>query len=258
MGKATNPRPRATGNRSGGGRPRKAGERYPSGKLKPQGPNPIMLERRKAICADVTMASCPLDAAFANGWLSAAEYSAGRAYVAIHARAKLGAPTVPTQADQSRPDPVGDIRRVSWSEMSNDEIARIWDSAMSDMGSEDAATRREESEAKAMAQWKAINAAMTAFERMEVDLVCIQESWPQWIQQRAAGRMDTAWERKRTTLVSGLAAIRRVIAKPKPANDVVVAPNASSTPRVVEREVYVNEAGEQVLEVERITRRSRH
>lgn len=258
MGKTTNPRPRATGNRSGGGRPKADGERYPSGKLKPHGPNALMLERRRALCADVTMASCPLDAAFANGWLSPADYGAGRAYMAIRARAQLGAPRVPMQADQSRPDPVGDIRRVTWSEMSYDEIARIWDSAMRDIGSDGATARMEQYAERAMAQWKAINAAMSHSERIEVDLVCIQESWPQWIIQRASGRMDTTWETKRNILVAGLEAVRLALHSPNQPDIGKFIPTVQrpSEKTVVGREVYVDEHGEAVLEVERVASKS--
>ena len=256
MGKATNPRKPGV---STGGRPPKEGDRYPGGKLKRPGPNQLMLDRRKALCADVTMASCPLDAAYSNGWLSTSEYAAGQAYIAIHARAKLGSPSVPSQADHSRPDPVADIRRVTWAELSHDEIARIWDSAMRDIGTEGAAARMEESNVKAMADWKKLNAAMSLRERMEVDRVCLGESWPQWIIQRAAGRMDTTWEANRVVLVSGLKAIHVALRKPKPEttnqDDAADPIHLDAPTRVVERTVYLGEDGETVLEVERVSRR---
>lgn len=250
MGKALNP------GKSTGGRPPQEGERYPSGKLKPRGPNQLMVERRKAMCEDVTMASCPFDLAFAKGWLSGEEYSAGRAYIAIHARANLGSPGIPSQADHSMPDPVGDIRAVSWSALSDDEITRIWDSAMNYTGP---SGTKEEQAAHALRQWKTACAAMTLAEQTEVDNVCVRESWPQWVIQRSAGRMDTSWEKSRKVLVSGLRAIRQALAKPTPIepDTFIPAEPANDGPaRVSERVVYVGEDGEPTLTVERISRRS--
>lgn len=255
MGKSLNPR---KAGKSAGGRPPKEGERYPSGKLKRPGPNQLTVVRRRALCEDVTMASCPLDAAFARGWISLTEYAAGQAYIAIHARANLGAPGIPSQADHSKPDPVGDIRRVSWSELSHNEIARIWDSAMRDLGTGGGMARMEEEAAAAMIRWKAMSAAMTPAERAEVDNVCVRESWPQWILQRAAGRMGTSWERSRKLLVSGLRSIRKALSRPSPAAPSTFIPNASANDgpaRVSERTIYLGTDGEPVLEVERIIRR---
>lgn len=255
MGKGLNPRKPG---KSTGGRPPKEGDRYPSGKLKRPGPNQLMVDRRKALCADVTMASCPLDAAFSNGWISPAEYAAGQAYIAVHARANLGSPGIPSQADHSQPDPVADIRRVSWSALSDNEIGRIWDSAMRDLGTEGGLARLEEEAADAMVKWKALSAAMTLAERTEVDNVCIRESWPQWILQRAAGRMDTSWEKSRKILVAGLRAIRQALTKPTPANDEAFIPNDAKSvrpTRVQERTVYLGDTGEPILEVEYVSRR---
>ncbi|MGH6970341.1 MAG: hypothetical protein ACREEQ_01910, partial [Caulobacteraceae bacterium] len=57
--------------RRSGPKPRE-GARYADGRLRPPGPNPAVLERRRAIAGDVAMAENPLDAALANGWLSEA------------------------------------------------------------------------------------------------------------------------------------------------------------------------------------------
>lgn len=253
MGKSLNPRKPGV---STGGRPPQEGERYPSGKLKRPGPNQLMVERRKAMCEDVTMASCPFDLAFAKGWISAGEYSAGRAYIAVHARANLGSPGIPSQSDHSMPEPVGDIRAVSWSALSDDEITRIWDSALRDSGP---SGTRDEQTALAQRQWKAACAAMTLAEQTEVDNVCVRESWPQWVIQRSAGHMDTSWEKSRTVLISGLRAIRQALAKPTEAKAdtfIPAGPANDGPARVFERTVYVQEDGEPGLIVERITRRS--
>ena len=50
---------------------------------------------------------------------------------------------------------------------------------------------RGDAEARASAafrEWKALNVLMSPGEQREVFLVCVRDSWPQWIVQRAAGR----------------------------------------------------------------------
>lgn len=45
---------------------------------------------------------------------------------------------------------------------------------------------------------------MTPEQRQECHLVVIQDSWPQWVLQRAHGRFGTSWERKRNHPIEGL------------------------------------------------------
>jgi hypothetical protein len=94
MTKKTRKRPKT-------GRPRKEGERYPAGKLKPPTPNPVTLARRRALLGnqDATAAQCakaenPLDLMLERGWISAGLYSAGRWYLGLHQLAKVDIPHV--------------------------------------------------------------------------------------------------------------------------------------------------------------------
>ncbi len=260
MGKATNPRARSS--RSKGGRPRKDGSRYPSGKLKPAGPNHLVLERRKALCDDPTKATCPLDAAYANGWLDLADYRTGIMFAHLHRAAGFGAVGAAMGSSLEAPTPMELSQDTTasaksyFSSLSHAEIASIWDSVFEGAG--EPGEDKDERAARANARWKLANAAMTPDERAEVHNVCILDSWPQWIIQRRAGRMETSWERKRDLLINGLRAVRRAL-RPKAANeDSQQAPKLSSGRKNIERTIYVDEDGETLLEVERQRGFSKH
>lgn len=261
MGKATNPnKPR----RSRGGRPRKAGERHPCGKLKAPGPNERSLEIRQGFgLGKLNQRMIPLDVAHANGWLSDVDYLTGIRFANLHQAAgftrsgsAMGSTLevdVPTEVSLS----VTLQAKSFFSGLPGDELVALWDRVF-DRGERDP-TRADEASAKAMRQWKAASAAMTMEERAEVTDVCVLDSFPQWILQRAAGRMGTSWERKRDLLTSGLAKVRKALRPDRGA-----APEAASEPRPirrrprradVERTVYVDEEERPILEVERITRR---
>jgi hypothetical protein len=110
-----------------------------------------------------------------------------------------------------------------------------------------------------MKRWKIACRAMTSEQRQEVQDVCILDSFPQWIIQRAHGNMGTSWERKRDLLIGGLSAIRRALhpTQPKAQQEAPRGGALTGTGAVqVARTIYVDEAGEKVLEVERRARRS--
>lgn len=254
---------RNAGNRSNGGRPRQEGERTASGRLKPPGPNKLVIERRKALCDDVTKASNPLDAAHYRGWISAEEYETGQTFARLHAAAGFGGRgggagahlevEKPTEVSGDVTDSAGSF----FSGLPHAEVTALWDAVFNDDGVQRQSA--EDRAAKAMKNWKIANASMSVFQRAEVNLVCIEQSFPQWIIQRAAGRMDTSWEAKRTLLIDGLRAVRLALKKPTPATGstpepVVVIPAPRPT-QVIEREIRVDEDGGVVLEVERIGRR---
>lgn len=257
--------------RAGGGRPRLDGDRYPSGRLKPIKPNEDVLARRLAICADPKMATCPLDASLANGWITQSEYGAGRVFLSVHVGAGLQSPGAASMRDNSIPTGTADLVRPNWAEMtdvqvramqwkefSNKEIAAIWDSALRDMGRADTPTGESDFAARAHQRWRALNAAMTPIERTVVDSFCIREEWPQWIAERLAGRAQTVHEEKREILVSGLQAISRVMRKPASAarQDLALPmPVKRSGPVLIERVEIVNDNDEVIQVHERIKRR---
>lgn len=259
---------------SGKGRPRKAGDRYRSGKLKQKAaPNQTVLDRRAAICADPTMATCPLDASYANGWLSKEEYGAGRAYIAVHSRAGIGGPGAARQRDTSIPTGAAlelserwssmndsEVRRMRLSHLPDKELVLIWDSAMRDLGRLADPEKAEEFARDANQRWRRLNAVMTSIERSAVDNFCIRETWPRWFWERQAGNMRTRWEEERDILISGLRAMARAMEKPRTIAKVdLVHPRAAPPPgpREVERLVYQDQdTGETLYEVERIKRRT--
>lgn len=262
---------RRKGSRSGGGRPRQEGDRYPSGRLKPVKPNAEVLARRKAICADPAMATCPLDASLANGWISQAEYGAGRVFLSVHVGAGLDSPGAAAMRDNSIPTGAADairknwgeltdvqVRAMSWNEFSDKEIAAIWDSALRDLGRSADPEAANDFAARAHQRWRALNAAMSPIERTVVDSFCIREEWPQWFAERLAGRMDTVHEEKRDILISGLRAIAQAMRQPKaPVRDDLASPKPKPRgPVIIERVEFVNDNGEVVQVHERIRRQA--
>lgn len=258
--------------RGAGGRPRQEGERYANGRLKPPGPNQLMVARRKAICDDVTMATCPMDAAYARGWISQAEHAAGRAFISIHMRAGFQGPGLSAQRDTSLPTgssdqlrsnwremSTGQVLAIKWSTLSPKEIAAIWDSALRDLGRAADPTKAEAFAADANRKWRSINASMTTLQRLRVDDFCIRETWPRWFFDRVNGNMRGHFEDERSTLIEGLRVIARALETPKTiaVPDIVEpsAPRKPTGPLRREHTVYVDQdTGEPVLEVERIKR----
>ncbi len=153
-------------------------------------------------------------------------------------------------------DTSGDVTAASFfATLPDREVAEIWDAVFTDDGGR--ALGREEAAGRAMKRWKQACAAMTPEQREEVHNVCILDSFPQWVIQRAHGHMETSWERKRDLLIAGLRAIRAELHPPKGKPERAPVASTLSTPSraQVERTVYVDEDGEPLLEVERVVRR---
>ena len=248
--------------RSRGGRPRKEGDRYPGGQLKPAGPNERSLEIRKGLgLGKLNQRMVPLDVAHANGWLSDVDYLTGIRFANLHqaagfnrAGSAMGSTLevdMPTEVSLS----VSLHAKSFFAGLPHNELAALWDRVF-DRGERDA-NQANEGAAKAMKLWKSANAAMTAEERDEVTNVCVLDSWPQWIIQRSAGREGTTWEKKRDALIRGLAKVRAAIRPERTVDPVEDEPlqDGPTGPLRTEHFVYVDETGAQVLEVERITRR---
>lgn len=195
--------------RSKGGRPRKEGARYPSGELRPAGPNPEVIARRKALCGDVTMATNPIDVMLANRWITEDQHRTAARYRQDHRSAALCGPAVPTQRDLSAPAGV-DTRDQSFATMPDKDIAAVWDSAMS--RTPPAANDQQAGQTRAMDRYREANRILTVAQRMEVNDVVLLDSWPQWVLQRRAGNFTTSWERKRDLLIDGLDLIQELYA----------------------------------------------
>ena len=255
------PRIRNPGNRSGGGRPRKEGERFANGRLKPQGPNARTLEMRAALgVTDIGQAFTPIQIAARQGWLSSDLCRIAATFASIHTLAGLGRSASAVGADREVDAGAavsGDPSAPSFfATLPHSEVVAIWDAVFSSVGEEP--DSRQKREAQAMRQWKAANAAMTPAQRAEVFDVCILDSFPQWIIQRCAGRMATSWERKRDLLISGLQAIGQAL-RPAPRlthgrTDEIPETSTPDRQGSVRREFYVSEDGQPLFEVERVYR----
>jgi hypothetical protein len=251
------------------GRPKKDGARFGNGRLKPAGPSELTLERRRELAADITQTTNPLDCAHANGWISLSDHRAGVTYAVLRQQAGLGAPGLSGAHDMSASGGVEvEVQKRTWGTMSDAEIGAIWDSAFTSLGSlED----RENAQGAAMLRWKRVSASMTAAVRHEVDLVCIQQSWPHWLIQRCAGeklRMDataerraltdkeqayiaqkfhTTFEAKRDLLLIGLKAVRDTMAAEKGPRPIELPrPPKAPLPRwakITEKTTYIDSDG---------------
>lgn len=194
---------RNIGNRSKGGRPRKDGDRYPSGKRKPEAPNAKLVELRQAFGLEkLGQKFTPIEVAFHRGWIDEEVYWAAARYAALHrlAMAGAGAPQHANQNMREAPNTV-DVRALSFAALTDQEVAAIWDSAMGMERTSETDQERQQKAAQALRTW---NACMTPEQREEVGNTVLRDSWPQWIIQRVAGRFGTSWERKRELLIRGL------------------------------------------------------
>lgn len=198
--------------RSKGGRPRKDGARYPSGDLRPAGPNPEVLARRLSLCDDVTMATTPIDVMLANRWITEDQHRTAARYRQDRNHAALSGPSVPVQRDLSGPEGAG-ARALSFAQLSDKEIAAVWDSALG--RTPGPASDQHKSQAEAMERYQKANRAMTPDQRKEVNDVVVLDSWPQWVIQRRQGHFGTAWERKRDLLINGLDRLQQEIYAPR-------------------------------------------
>lgn len=241
---------------TGRGRPRQTGERDASGRLRPPGPNPKVVAERRALVGqdgDIARAASPLDLALARGWISQGQHRAGTTYARLYRMSRLGAPDrdvgfgLPEQPGAEAFDPRG-LR-----EMSDREVAAAFDGVFDQVESGDAEARA----SAAFREWKALNGLMGPAEQREVFLVCVRDSWPQWIVQRAAGRFGTRWETAHGSLIAGLNAIearsrRARMVKSSPAPEPAPERSARRMPaRRLETTLYVDGEGALLFEVER-------
>lgn len=219
MSKPRKHRRRAPRGSSKSGRPRQAGDRYPSGRLKPAPPNEIVIQRRRDIIdgGDITKASDPLNFILERGWITEDQHRAGIAYLRAYAGARLGAPrggiaTLPeTMTGSDAPD-------LTWAEMPDEDVTRIFDAAM-----EGPKLPAPDSAAEAMKLWKELNGLLDPAQRKHVFDVCVLDSWPQWVIQRVNGHYGTKWEQSREHLLQGLDRIA-VKVGPKPKRQSAAAP----------------------------------
>jgi hypothetical protein len=186
------------------GRPRKAGPRHPSGQLVQKvEPNAKVVELRRALLgvaskARLADAEHPMALALARGWITEAQHRAGLAYATAWRRShpQRRAPGLEEMQDIV----ARDTRGVS--EMSDAELAQAFDAVFCDPEARGPLSEADQIEARV--RYNAMSRALSPAEQNEVFLCFCLASWPQWILQRCAGRIDTSWERKHQLLARGL------------------------------------------------------
>jgi hypothetical protein len=194
------------------GRPRKKGERYPSGKLKPQTINEATIAKRAI--GDASAGEHPLDFALSKGWVSERQHRDAMAYRATFNRAHGPSGCGPQLAlsKLAEVEPSESLK-VSWSTMGDAEIVAIFDKVFN-VRPED--LDRERAEAAALAAWRLMNAALTSREREELFMVCVLGSWPFWMPKRANDHaLGSQDKRKQLALLTGLEAIGKARRTPR-------------------------------------------
>lgn len=227
------------------------------------------------MCADPTQSTNPLDCAFANDWITEADHRTGRKYARIYNSCgfRIGSTT---SSAGSEVDVGSELTKLSLSQMSDEVICAAWDTIMArpiKLGLDN--------DGALLEQWNAANRCLSAAQRQQVYLVCVMDSWPQWIVQRLAGKtfreraehqaraerrgltddeqayvyakFHSSWERARDHLVSGLAVIRSALRPPAQITyePLAPAPRPPSKKRQ-ESTVYVDEDGAFIREVVRL------
>jgi hypothetical protein len=224
------------------GRPRKGGDRFSCGKLKPAVIGEVVIAKRKA--GDAEAGEHPLDFALSNGWITEALHKTAMRYRATYNHAHIGGPRL-SLGSLAEVTPSEDLRQ-NWSQLSDEEITGIWDKVFAiEAGPED----REQIEATALALWHKLNRALTSDEREEMFKVCVLGSWPFWMTRESSGmvlgRQDT--DRKRH-LFDGLGAVTRATRPQRPAATITPMPHRPSRKGKSELPiVYETQDGVQVV-----------
>ena len=157
-----------------GGRPRKEGDRMPSGRLRDPGPNPRMLEQRRALLGSGANEKLdhndPLDVALARGWLSQERHQIANRLSGMFRRAGTHLPAGMRVADYGE----ATLRREVAEQVTGGSVAYV---PVSDL----------DGDPEAWAKVKLALDAMKPVQRKIVISAVIQREWPQWLRLRLSG-----------------------------------------------------------------------
>lgn len=197
---------------SKGGRPRKAGARYPGGKLKPEpvAPNERVVAERERLLGPLgtlEKGDHPMDVALARRWLTEDQHRAGMAYASLYRQAQIGAPGLQSSRNMESPAEPVDVQAKGMQDWTDAETTAVFDAVFNRVPPSGRAEA-------ANAKLRDLNAVLTPEERSEVCDCFVRASYPWWVTARANGHFNTPHERKRTILVRGL---ETIAAKLKPA-----------------------------------------
>lgn len=258
------------------GRPRKSGDRYPSGKLKPDvKPNARIVAMRRALLGaregdnvDLSKTEHPLDLALARGWLTQERYDAAQLFIRLYRGIRF-----PVMAVSRDPSDLGVLskedralvgEKLNWANMPSADVNRLFDAVVMSARPTTAAPRPAEPLPQVPEQLREIWGALKPEQARELFSVCVLGHWPQWVVWQARGQVVPAPARRRRKLLeAGLDKVaeysqarskRPVITIPQPVRGEAISPAPVTAARVVDRTVYVDPEGAKVLEVERVRR----
>jgi hypothetical protein len=242
-------KPRVGRGSQNAGRPRQEGERYPSGRLKPQ-KNERLIDAKRALVGDdldIALADDPLGFIHAKGWLTTPLYRTALAYRDIRRRAHVGGPGLDAGGVQETSSTTG-VQARSIRDMSDPEIAEVFDHVFRDVPD----TTAEEREAQALIKWKRLEAAMTPGQRRQVSLVVLEGSWAWWMTANNLGKELVGRRlQERKDLEDGLQAMRRAL-RPvrlddtKSAGASIQSIATPKSPTIVEELRFIDEDGDPV------------
>lgn len=220
--------------RNKNGRPRKTGDRYPSGKLKPAKPNARIIAMRRALLGakegddvDLTKTEHPLDLALARGWLTQERYDAAQLFIRLYRGIRF--PVMPVSRDTSASAVLTKAERSSigeklkWDNMPSADINRLFDAVVMSARISSAPRRQAAPEQVAEAfgrdadplpvippELREIWAALKPEQAREVFSVAVLGHWPHWVIWQARGEVVPGPARRRQRLLlDGLDAISR-------------------------------------------------
>jgi hypothetical protein len=194
---------------SNAGRPRKEGERYANGRLKPSGPNATVVEKRRA--GDAEAGEHPLDFALSQKWITERQHRDAMAYRSIYQSAHIGGPRL--SLGSLTEVPPHEALTMNWSQMTDAEITEIFDAVF---GEDMPPLNPEEAHAQALKHWRLLNAHLSPAERQQLFLVSVMGSWPFWMTKAASETALGSQDRdRRDTLFGAINGVGRALRPPK-------------------------------------------
>lgn len=200
------------------GRPRKAGDRYPSGKLKPDvKPNARVVAMRRALLGakdsdnvDLTKTEHPLDLALVRGWLSQERYDAAQLFIRLYRGIRFPMMSVSRDASDfaamAKEDRAMVGEKMNWANMPSADVNRLFDAVVMSARPASSAPRPSEPLPVVPDQLREIWAVLKPEQARELFSVCVMARWPEWILQRIkfGGLEVNVYRRRRKMLEDGL------------------------------------------------------
>ena len=223
------------------GRPRKEGERYANGRLKPAGPNETVVAKRRA--GDAEAGEHPLDFALSQKWITERQHRDAMAYRSIYNSAHIGGPKL--SLGSLTEVPPQEALTMNWSQMTDGEITEIFDAVFGDV---QPPANPEEANALALKHWRLLNAHLSSPERQQLFLVSVMGSWPFWMTKVAADKALGAQDKeRRDALFGAINGVGRALRPPKREATITPVPHKPTRRPAIEVEVqYQDQFGHAV------------